>query len=117
MAGGLRGTRKQDPVLTDLKGGDGTGSNTAAERIKSCEGNQPGDVTENVRMPSLKLGVKEGPRTDISDGRTESGVKASLGRGVRANRGPEGRNQLSVFEGQKNRSLRLDPVSGGARGK
>lgn len=55
------------------------------ERSKSCEENQPGDVTEDVWRASLKSGVKESPKTDISDGRKEPGGKASLGRAVGGN--------------------------------
>ena len=59
-------------------------------------------MTENVWSASLKLGgVKEGPRADILDDRKEPGEKASLGRGLGANKALKVETSLVCFKVRK----------------
>lgn len=58
----------------------------AEGRVRAVKKINHSDATENVRRAPLKLGVKEGPRTDTSEGRKESGEEASLDRGIGTNK-------------------------------
>lgn len=51
----------------------------AEGRVRAVKKINHSDATENVRRAPLKLGVKEGPRTDTSEGRKESGEESILG--------------------------------------